>query len=553
MNKENNTPTLKWVYRQSKRYIPAVIAISVLGAVISVGYVLLALFSRDVIDIATGEKNGSLLKSGTALLGVVIFQVLANAANSVISVRINGRMTISLRNRLFSALMNKKYPTIASHHSGDLLNRFTSDVDVVISGVTSIIPNTLSTITKIIAGIGTLIALNGYLAIIVFILGISVPAIGRAINKRYKYLHKECQRTEGMSRSFLQECFQNTVVIKSFISELPFLKKLNQYMLENYRLKIKRNNITLLASICLFAFFSVGYYGVLLWGAGQIAAGAITYGTLTAFLQLISQLRAPLQNVSGIMPQYYSMIASAERLIEIEKGESEQPPETEHRLEAVKSAFKTIEARGIDFAYDDEQILKNCSFSIERGKITAITGESGSGKSTLFKIMLGLYEPQKGSIAINGDIPLNSSTRGLFAYVPQGNMVLSGTLRENITLWDSSVSEEEVIRAAKTAVIYDFIETLPNGLDTVVSERGSGLSEGQIQRIAIARALLYDAPILLFDESTSALDEATETQLLKNIKALPDKTVIFITHRGTSISVCDHVIHVEDKQFVLKQ
>ena len=229
-------------------------------------------------------------------------------------------------------------------------------------------------------------------------------------------------------------------------------------------------------------------------------------------------------------------------------------PVSADKLEKIKKSFSGLEVKDITFAYKNELILKNCSFEAEKGKITAITGESGSGKSTIFKIILGLYEPQNGDITVNGNIPLDTSLRGLFAYVPQGNMVLSGTIRENITLCNESVSREDLIKAAKAAEIYELISSMPEGFDTVISERGGGLSEGQIQRISIARALLTDAPVLLLDEATSALDEATETKVLSNIKALNGKTVLFVTHRNTSLKVCDKIIRVEDKKFgVIKE
>ena len=242
-------------------------------------------------------------------------------------------------------------------------------------------------------------------------------------------------------------------------------------------------------------------------------------------------------------------MASAERLLDIESIENEPETASNEEIKELKQNFEKVSVKNIAFSYDDEIILKNCSFEFFRNKITAITGESGSGKSTLFKLLLGLYEPLGGELTFNDDIPINSSTRGMFAYVPQGNMILSGTIKENLTLCNPDVSEDEIIKATKTAAIYDFIMTLPEGFETVLSERGAGLSEGQIQRLSIARALLFDAPILLFDEATSALDEQTETLLLSNIKNLPDKTVLFITHRNTSISVCDSIIHVKDKVF----
>ena len=394
-----------------------------------------------------------------------------------------------------------------------------------------------------------MIYLNPTIAIIVVVLGFTVPFLGRFLSKKYKYLHKEVQKTEGQARSFLQESFANIVVIKTFISELPILKKLNEYMNLNYKTKLKRSYASTSISISLLLFFQFGYYAILIWGAGAISKNIITYGTLTAFLQLVGQVRAPLQNISGIMPQYYAAMASAERLMELEKIETERKPLNNDKLDHIKKNFNKISVNNLAFSYDDEIILKNCSFELERGKITAITGESGSGKSTLFKIMLGLYAPLGGNITFDNGTVVDSTTRGMFAYVPQGNMILSGTIRENLTLCNPDVSEEEIINATKAASIYDFIISLPDGFDTILSERGAGLSEGQVQRISIARALLFNAPIILFDEATSALDEATETELLSNIKALPDKTVFFITHRNTSISVCDSIINVKDKVF----
>ena len=421
----------------------------------------------------------------------------------------------------------------------------------MVSNSVTIIPSITSIVTKIVTGIGAMLILNPYLAVIILMLGIAVPAIGRVINKRYKQLHKDCQKTEGKTRAFLQECFENIVVIKSFVSEAPFKTRLGFFMDENFKIKMRRTSISVLMHICLYSFFTVGYYAVLVWGAGGISAGSLTYGTLMAFLQLISQLRAPLQNVSGIMPKYYAALASAERLMELEESDDERAALEESKMKSLKADFRRLEINDVCFSYGGDRILENCSFAAEKGRIIALTGESGSGKSTLFKIILGLYEPQSGSITVNGETEVNSSVRGLFSYVPQGNMVLSGTIKDNITLCNSDIDEEKIIKAAKAAEIYDYIVSLQDGFDTVLSERGAGLSEGQLQRISIARALLADAPVLLLDEATSALDEATETKVLDNIKNMTDKTVLFITHRNTSLKVCDRIVRVEDKKFTV--
>lgn len=544
-NKENNGRALKWIYCRIRRYIPLTAAVSVISALSALSFVALALITKRVMDIATGDTTGSLLKSGILLFAVIAIQILLSASQSILNAYSNGKQTIAFRNYLFGVLCRKKYADISAYHSGDILNRFTSDIDTVVTSSVNIIPNVVSIATKIVAGIGTMLFMNPYIAAAVLLCGVTFPAIGRAINKRYKYMHKECQRTEGRTRAFLQECFENIVVIKTFISEAPFIKKLDSYMDDNFRLKIKRTSISVIANISLYALFTAGYYAVLLWGAGGLSGGTLTYGTLMAFLQLISQLRAPLQNVSGILPQYYSALASAERLMELEGAADEPFPAAAERLEKIKEDFRTLEIKNLFFGYAGESVLRDFSFCAKRGNITAITGESGSGKSTLFKLILGLYEPQSGSIAINGEIPLDASLRGLFAYVPQGNMVLSGTVRENITMNNRAVTDEQIERAARAAEIYDYITSLPDGFETHLAERGAGLSEGQIQRISIARALLTNAPILLLDEATSALDEETETRVLANIKSMTDKTVLFITHRNTSLKVCDRIVHVE--------
>ena len=549
MKKQSNESTLKWIYRRIKRFLPAIIATALISAVTAVSYVVLALLTKRVLDIATGDAAGNLAAAGAALFAVIALQVTAGACQSLLNAYTNGKLTMSLREYLFTVICKKKYEDISPYHSGDILNRITSDVDTVVSSSVTIIPNSVSIFTKIIAGLGAMVFMNPILALIILLLGITVPAIGRFISKKYKYMHKECQRTEGRTRSFMQECFENIVVIKTFASEGPFIKRLQRYMDDNFKLKIKRTGISIAATISLYTFFTIGYYAVLLWGAGGLAKGTLTYGTLMAFLQLISQLRAPLQNVSGILPQYYSAIASAERLTELEGLRDETSLLKSEDADKLKADFKSIEAKNLCFGYGAKNILENCSFTAEKGDIIAITGESGSGKSTLFKLILGLYSPKSGSLTVNGKIPTDASVRPLFAYVPQGNMVLSGSIRDNISLCNPDVDEESIINAAKAAEIYDYIAARPDGLDTMLSERGAGLSEGQIQRISIARALITEAPVLLLDEATSALDETTETKVLENIRRMTGKTVLFITHRNTSLKACDKIMHIENKSF----
>ncbi len=548
--KKTNPSAARWTAARLKKFIPAIIAISAINAITALIGIYMAFLSKRVLDMnATGTLNRAVLFGGM-LFAAVVVSILLSGISSAINVRVGGKITISLRRYLFSVLVRRHYSETSKYHSGELLNRFTSDIDVISSLATSTLPSVVSMITKVIAGVIALTVLNPVLSLIVVLTGTLFPFFGRFISRKYKYLHKQVQQTEGLSRSFLQESFANLVVIKSFRSEQPILNKLDEYMQQNLKIKIKRNFISVIISVLMQSFFSLGYYGVLIWGALQFSNG-LTYGTLNAYLQLISQLRTPLQNLSGILPQYYSAMASAERLMELEQMDTEPEPLSKNELDKLRDSFESLVIDNVAFAYDDELILQNCSFTVPKNKITAITGESGCGKSTLFKLILGLYEPSGGKITVNGDIPVGPATRGLFAYVPQGNMILSGTVRENITMCNPDIDGSAVENAARAADIYDYISSLPEGFETRLSERGGGLSEGQVQRISIARALLSDAPILLLDEATSALDEATETAVLSNISKMTDKTVLFITHRNTSISVCDHIVHANGKKFTV--
>lgn len=540
---KNKHTANKWVYTRVKPFIPWIIFISSLNIVASLTYVFLAKLSQNIIDTANSNITQTFILGSIFLFGLILLHIILEAAVSVISTSVATKMNIQLKNYMFTAIMRKKYVDVSKYHSGDLLNRFSSDVDVVVNGSIMLIPSIVSMLTKITAGIVAICIENYYFAFAVLVIGFVFPLLGRILSKKYKHLHKEVQQTEGASRSFLQESFANIIVIKTLGGEKPFLLKLNDYLKINRKLRIKKSIFSVIISASLFLLFSFGYYGILVWGATQIAAGVMTVGTLIYFLQLISILRAPLQNISGVIPKYYSMIASAERLIELQELEEEKS--TQNNI----IEFDNIVVDNLTFAYTNEIVLKNNNFSISKGSITAITGRSGSGKSTLYKLLLGLFPATSGSISFDGNLPINETTRVMFSYVPQGNMLISGTIRDNISLCDNSVSEEKIINAAKTAAIYDFISSLPNGLDTVISERGQGLSEGQIQRIAIARALLFDAPIILLDEATSALDEKTETLLLNNLKNLTDKTILFITHRNTSLDACDKILHLSNGTF----
>ena len=539
-----NKTELTYIYKNTKQFFPIIIFRSLLSCFGAVLLFSFSILSGRVLDIAMGEKEGNITLFTCLLFAAIATYVFFTGFGNHLNTKITARISHCLQRRLFSAICTKKMDKTGGLHSGDILTRFTEDVNAVTRGVSTIIPSVVSFISKIIAGFSSLFILNPMLGLIFLVCGLIFPAISRLVSNKYKYLHKETSRTEGVSRSFLQECFANMTVIKSFSATLDMENRLSKLQKDNFSFVAKRSILSVITHIGLYAVFTVGYYIALVWGAGQLASGLLTYGTLMATLQIMSHLRQPLQGITGVIPTYLSMVASAERICETLEKEDEPPLLSEPEITKLKADFKSLDIKNLTFGYSEKAIFNNANFSVARGDIVAITGPSGVGKTTLFRLLLGLLEAESGEILFNEREKVTASHRGMFAFVPQGNMILSGSIRENIIFVCKDADEEKIIKAAKDAGIYDFITSLPNGFDTILSERGAGLSEGQIKRIAIARALLTDAPILLLDECSSALDEQTEKELLSHISSLKDKTVLFITHRENVLSICNKQIRL---------
>lgn len=545
--------SLQWIYIYGKKSLGAVCLLAVFSGLIAGSFILLALVSSAILDIATGSREGNIWIQVLFLILLILLQAVLNIVSSNVRIRVTTKIEMRIRQGVFSMILKKQYGEVNKIHSGEILNRLTSDVDIVVGGIVSLIPQAISMLTKIVAGLVVLFSIDARFTGLVLAVGGLVCIFSRIYSRHFKYLHKEVQRTNGVVRSYMQECLENIVVIKSFVNEQAVCGKLNDFQRDNYKIRIKRNAISNIANTLVYVMFTAGYYAALAWGALQISAGVMTFGTLTAFLQIIQQIKAPFRNVSGLIPQYYSMQASAERLMELEEMEEEQAESKISDVHRFRKEFRAITAEDVVFSYvEGEPVLENASLRIEKGELLAIVGESGIGKSTLIKLLLHLMPCDKGHLYLETDaekIEIDAGTRNVFSYVPQGNMIMSGTIRDNITFCNEDVTDEEIKRAAQTACIWDFIETLPNGLDTVLTERGEGLSMGQVQRIAIARAILDDAPILLLDECTASLDKDTEWQVLQNLKKMNTKTIICISHTSAGIACCDRVLQIENKKF----
>lgn len=549
--------TIRWIWEKTRGQAFLIALLSLFSMLASAAYIFPALLSRRAINAAVGaaffgEAVPILLECGILFLAVILAQLLLSVINTHLRAVISGRLEIKIRESFFSALLKKSFPAISSYHSGEIMNRFTSDADVVISGITTFLPQALSIFAKLLTGLILIISFSPGFALVMCTAGVLILCFALLFRPFYKKMHKKVQETYGQARSFAQECTESLVAIKSFSGKTNIEGRLSALLKKVYRMKIRRNHVSNVTSNGVSLLFTVAYYGTLIWGAFSIAKGNMDYGTLMAFLQIVSQIQSPFLSASGLITQFYSALASAERLMEIENLPDEETDETFDPGLVYRDTV-SICARELSFCYEDRPIIENTNFEIPKGSLTAITGTSGTGKSTLFRLLLGLFPTTDKSLFVKtekGEMPLGAATRRLFAYVPQGNLLLSGTVRDNIKFINPKVSDEKMENAAKAACIYDFIMELPEGFDTVLGERGSGLSEGQMQRIAIARALCADAPVLLLDECTSALDAETEEAVLRNIAALNTKTVLFISHKNAAFSFCDLHLNVENGVFM---
>ncbi len=542
-----NKNAVKWIAKNTKKEAFKLVVLILLNAVFSVMSVLFALAMKTVLEGAR-LSNKPLIVNGAIYLGVIIllqfiFRILINGLTEHVEAKINWH----LRANLFSKILNKKYEKISGYHSGELLNRLTNDVPVVAKGVTGILPVLVGAVARLLSAVVALIILDWIFAVAFTVAGILVFLVIILMRTKLKALHKGIQATEGRSRSFMQECIENLLAVKVFSVNDKINAKSNRLIKDNFDVTMKRRNRAVLGNATYNFIFSAGYFFALVYGAVKIFSGSLFYSDLLAILQLVNNVQVPFASISGVIPSYYSMVASAERIIEICDVEEEELLENFNESEVYEN-LKSINLSDVTFAYDKENVLARASAVIEKGDFAVVTGSSGTGKSTLIKLLLGVYKVDGGELYLDAGkkILLNENTRALFSYVPQGNMLFSGTIKDNVTFAWPTATDEDVDFALKTACAKEFIDELPDGLNTVVGEKGSGLSEGQVQRLAISRALLTGAPIIILDESTSALDEKTEETLLANLKELKDKTFIIVSHKKAPLSICNKRLNVEN-------
>ena len=546
-----NGKALRWIWDVSgkaKRHVYMLIAVKVLYSLTGVLYALLL---QQVVESATGAINKSLWVSLSYFAGLILLILLSQALIRYFSEKAKAHLEKKFRERLFSQLLSRGYADICATHTGEWMNRMTSDVTVVVNATTQIVPDLSGSIVRILSATAALAVMMPGLVLALLAGGIGIALISLLFRKKLKSYHGIIQRADGKVRSFIQECLMGLPVIHSFNREKGMQESASELMQEHVNARMKRTRFVNFCNVVISSAMQCAHFlGVALCG-WMILARRITYGSMSAILHLVGQLESPLAGISKFIPQYYGMISSAERLMEPETyiADAEKEPKKADEIQRFyQNDFAALRLNNVSFSYRDNadnKVLDRVSFTLKKGLSVAVTGQSGCGKSTLLKILLGLYKTNEGEIlldTVSGEnIALDTAYRSLFAYVPQGNLLFSGTVREMLAFSDKTLmyDDEKLWNALRVAAADDIILQRPEGLDTVLGEGGRGFSEGQIQRLAIARAILFERPILLFDEATSSLDEDTERKVLRNIKEMTGYTVILVTHKEASREACD--------------
>ena len=521
---------------------------AVLNAVIGLVSVVVSLSSvwavQHAIDVASHATEGNIYWAVAIMGGLILCDFALNIASvwvqNILGVKAQNRMQQQILDRLLRSEWHGK----ESRHSGDVLNRLEFDVNSVVVFLTQTIPGALSTLALFLGAFIYLCNLDWRLALVITFMIPLFVLVSKIYVRQMRSLTREVRNQDSKVQSVLQETVQNRMLIKTLESDSAAVHKLEGTQSVLRRKVVKRTIFSVFSNLVLNFGFALGYLVAFLWAAIRMSGGVLTFGQMTAYLQLVNKIQSPARQLTKLVPAFVGVFTAAERLMELEEDPLEEQGDP-----IVLDAPCGVRLSNISYAYTDadEDVIHNLNFDFRPGSCTAVLGETGAGKTTIIRMILALLKPQKGRVELYNDKEcreMSPRMRANLVYVPQGNTLLSGTIRDNLRLGKLDATDEEM-RAALHKACADFVMDLPDGLDTQCAEQGGGLSEGQAQRISIARALLRDRSIILFDEATSALDPETERHLLQNLLKHNDKTIIFITHRLAVVDYCDQTLKIE--------
>lgn len=498
---------------------------------------------KNAIDVAAGTIDGNIYVA-VAIFGGLI---LASFALSISAIWVRNILGIKAQNQMQRQLLDRmlraEWHGKESRHSGDVLNRLETDVNVVVDFLAETIPNTLSVLALFIGAFWYLFSMDAMLAIVTIAIIPVFILLSKLYVRQMRNLTRTVRNSDSKVQSVLQETIQNRMLIKTLESGDAMVGKLAGTQQELRQNVVRKTTFSVFSNLILNVGFAAGYLVAFLWAAIRLSQHTLTFGGMTAFLQLVNKIQGPARNLTKLVPAFVSVLTAAERLMELEEDPMEEQGDS-----IPMEAPCGIRFDNVSYAYDNEEQLtiNSLSFDFKPGSCTALLGETGAGKTTIVRMILALLRPKSGAITIYNkkvEEQLSPLLRCNLVYVPQGNTLMSGTIRDNLLLGKPDATEEEMKETLKKSCA-EFVMQLPDGIDTICTEKGGGLSEGQAQRIAIARALLRNRPIMIFDESTSALDPETERQLLANILSKKDKTIIFVTHRPAVVEYCDQTLKI---------
>lgn len=539
--KDLNTK-IKWILSQSKPIIPFLVFTIIINVIFSLIGVYNALISKSLIDSAIAGETSNVIKWLIVMATIMIGKLLINPITSFFSTHASMKLTYAMQTELYDHIIRSEWLEQNKIHSISQLTRITSDVGTINSTLLSIIPGIISLSVTLVASFSTLIYLAPSIALCAILVGPFLLIISKLFASKLKEIYKQIQEEDVKYRSFIQESILNIMIVKTFCMENINMRKLKTIQANKYHLAMKNTKLGILSGTSMSFCSSLAYFIIFCWGALNISTGTGTYGTFTAMLQLYSNIQSPFSSLAGMFPSLVSALAATERLMEIENIASE--PVSSSPILLKESPI--IEFRNISFSYTPHTpIIKNIQITLYPGETIALVGPSGQGKTTIIRLLLALIHPDHGKILLHTSehsTELTSAHRELISYVPQGNTLFSGTILDNLLYGKPDASEAEIAEALELACASQFVSQLQDGLYTQINEKGSGISEGQAQRLAIARALIRKRPILILDEATSSLDGETELQVLESIQNLPYKpTCIIITHRPSALAICDRV------------
>ena len=544
----------RWIFGYTKRYKWAVLFYTLLGIVSTTFGLVASVASKYAIDIITGYQTSKLGLMIALMLGSAAFSLLFSSLISRLSTKISLDINNDIQADIFDQIMDVDWKAINAYRSGDLLNRFNSDVSTVSKNAISWLPSIVIALYNFVVTFALIWHYNKVMSLLAFASAPIMLLMSKYLIRKQREYARKVKETGSEMMAFEVDTFTNFDTIKSFGVMKAYGRKLRAWQQKMKSISLDYNLFTIQTNIfmsvlgLLVQYAAFGYCLYLLWGH------QITYGTMTLCLEQRSRLSAAFNNVVGIIPSFLNSSVSAHRIRElIELPREKHIPES-RELEALADQGFELRMEDMSFAYqEDKPVIVDSAFRASPGEIVAIIGPSGEGKTTMIRLLLGLIHPEEGRVYLRAadgtELDMNADSRFLFSYVPQGNTILSGTIAENMRLVKEDATDEEIIEALRIACAWDFVSKLPETINSRLGERGRGVSEGQAQRIAIARAVLRDAPILLLDEATSALDVTTERQVLRNIiRQRPNKTCVVTTHRPTVLSLCQRVYRVMEKQ-----